>query len=83
MDGLKKGICGSQLDFPPSDENGTPYGNVQVTEDGGSYGYESVLIGRGADEDDILIVEFDLPKGIATLRPGDDELLEDWDPTAS
>ncbi len=36
---------------------------------------------RGADEDDILIVEFDLVHSTAVLRLGDDEMLEEWSPS--
>jgi hypothetical protein len=69
-------------DFPAVDENGTPYGTVRVPEEAPSYGYGPFLRSRGADEDDILVVEFDLPGERAILKLGDDELLEELNPTA-
>ena len=68
-------------EFSASDEKGTPYGSVVVSDIGSSYGYGPFLRRRGADKDDILIVEFDLVAGTSVLRLGDDELLEEWDPT--
>lgn len=67
-------------EFPASDENGTGYGTIRVSDEGTSYGYGPFLSRRGADEDDILVVEFDLANQQAVLKLGDDEILEGMNP---
>ena len=57
-------------------ELGTPAGTVVVAKDGASWGYGPFLSRRGADEDDVLVVEFDLVKHTASLRIAGAELLE-------
>jgi hypothetical protein len=49
---------------------------VVVAKDGASWGYGPFLSRRGADEDDVLVVEFDLVKQTASLRIAGAELLE-------
>ncbi len=66
--------------FPAADEKGTPFGTVKIQDDGNSYGYGPFIRRRGGDEDDIMIVQFDLADGAAVLRLGDDELLDEWNP---
>jgi hypothetical protein len=70
------------LDFPATDEKGTPSGTVRVLEDGASHGYGPFLRRRGADEDDILMTEFNLAQRLSVLRLLDDETLEEWNPSA-
>lgn len=67
-------------EFPASSESGILSGVVRVNADGISWGYGSFLGRSGADEDDILIVEFDLAEGTAILRLGDDEVLDKLNP---
>jgi hypothetical protein len=66
--------------FEAKDEDGVSHGTVRVNDEGTSYGFPPFLRQRGADEGDILIAEFDLPKNMALLRLGDDELLEEMSP---
>ncbi len=77
---IRRFVCGRQ--YPASDEKGTRYGSVRVWDDGTSHGYTPFLSRRGADEDDILIVEFDLVRSTAVLRLGDDEMLEELSPSS-
>jgi len=76
---IKRLVAGRE--FPASDDKGTPSGTVRVSEDGTSHGYGPFLSRRGADEADILLVEFNLAAGTSVLRLGDEELLEEWNPT--
>ena len=64
-----------------SDDKGTSFGVVKLREDGTAYGFGPFLTRRGADEDDIMILQFDLADGVAVLRLGDDELLEEMNPS--
>lgn len=57
-------------------EAGLPVGTVVVTNDGASWGYGPFLSRRGADQDDVLVVEFDLVNHNASLRVEAAELLE-------
>lgn len=66
----------SARDFAAVDESGNPCGKIAVTSDGVSYGYGSFLRRRGGDQDDILVVEFDLVELKAVLELGDENLLE-------
>jgi hypothetical protein len=67
-------------EFSAFSESGLPSGRIRVTEDGQSWGYGRFLARSGADEGDILIVEFDLGERTALLRLGDDEDLEKLNP---
>jgi hypothetical protein len=67
-------------EFSASSESGIPAGRIRITEDGRSWGYGPFLSRSGADESDILIVEFDLADHTALLRLGDDEVLEKLNP---
>jgi hypothetical protein len=77
---IRRFLAGAE--FPATDEKGAPSGTVKVLEDGASYGYGPFLRRRGADEDDILMTEFDLAQRVAVLRLVDDEMLEEWNPSA-
>jgi hypothetical protein len=68
--------------FDAKDEDGVTHGSVRINDEGTSYGFGHFLCQRGADEGDILIAEFNLSEGIAQLRLGDDELLEEMSPEA-
>src|SRR5262249_9224707 len=61
-------------------ENSVLSGKIRINENGMSWGYGPFLARSGADEDDILIVEFDLVECNAILRLGDDEILEEINP---
>lgn len=63
--------------YPAVDESGATCGTVGITSEGLSYGYGPFLQRRGADEGDVLVVEFDLTEQRAILRLGDDVLLEE------
>jgi hypothetical protein len=67
-------------EFPALSENRAPSGIVRVNQEGLSWGYGPFLARSGADEGDILIVEFDLAEPTALLRLGDDEVLEKLNP---
>ena len=49
-------------------------------EDGQVWGYSPFLARSGADEGDILIVEFDLTANTAILQLGDNEIQEKLNP---
>lgn len=56
--------------------DGLPCGNVMATDEGTVYGLGPFVDMSGADQGDILIIEFDLVEQAATLLLGDDELLD-------
>jgi hypothetical protein len=67
-------------EFEARDEDGIPHGAIRVSEEGSSWGFSRFLRQRGADKGDVLVVEFDLARNVATLRLGDDEVLEELSP---
>ena len=67
-------------DFEAQSESGASCGIVKISDVGTSWGYTPFLSQHGADEGDILIVEFDLVDKKATFRLGDDELLREYTP---
>lgn len=67
-------------EFVAQSDSGAPCGTLKLGETGTSWGYTSFLSMHGADEGDILIVEFDLVTKKATLHLGDDELLQEYAP---
>ncbi len=67
-------------EFSALSEKGLPCGNVRVNSEGACYGFASFLTRRGADENDILITEFDIEDDVVRLRLGGDELLEQYSP---
>jgi hypothetical protein len=69
-------------DFEAKDEDGIGYGSIRVNDEGSSWGFGRFLRQRGADEGDILVIEFDLVKSAAVLRLGNDETLEELSPEA-
>ena len=75
---IKRYLAGRQ--FSAKDDDGIDHGSVRINEEGASYGFGSFLRQRGADEGDILIAEFDLNRGTALLRLGDDEVLDEISP---
>jgi hypothetical protein len=77
---IRRYIVGRE--FKAKDEYGQTFGNVRVNEDGASYGFGPFLRQRGADQDDLLMIEFDLVNNDAILRLGDDELLDEISPEA-
>ena len=67
-------------DYESQSDSGAPCGTVKISDSGTTWGYAPYLSQHGADEGDILIVEFDLLTKKATLRLGDDELLQEYAP---
>lgn len=67
-------------DFAAQDGDGVSYGRIKISDDGQSWGFSRFLRQRGADEGDVLVVEFDLAQNIAWLRLGDDETLDELSP---
>ncbi len=67
----------SGREFEARDEDGLLHGAIRVSDEGSSWGFSRFLRQRGADEGDVLVIEFDLAKNVAALRLGDDEVLED------
>lgn len=67
-------------EFVAKDEDGVVHGSIRINDEGSSWGFGRFLRQRGADQGDILVVEFDLAKNVAALRLGDDELLEELSP---
>jgi len=63
--------------FPARAEDGSPAGEIGVSDNGSSWGYSPFLGRRGADEGDVLVIEFHLAAGEVVLRLGDVELLDD------
>jgi hypothetical protein len=57
--------------------DGSPCGVLRVGEVGNCWGAGAFLCRRGADEGDILVAEFDVSKGVASLRLGNHEVSED------
>jgi hypothetical protein len=70
----------SNRDFEAQGPLKAPIGTVRIDEDGTSWGYLPFLKRAGADDGDILLVDFDLTGGVATLSMSDDEELERLDP---
>lgn len=60
-------------------EDGSSAGMIAVNESGTSWGYGPFLARRGADEGDVLLIEFHLAAGDVILKLGDVQLLEDVD----
>jgi hypothetical protein len=58
-------------------EDGRDEGTIVVDDGGSSWGYAPFLSREGADEGDVLYVEFDLVSGRAKLRLEGDEFLEE------
>ena len=75
---IRRYLAGRQ--FTAKDEDEIAYGAIRINDEGTSYGVDRFLRQRGADEGDILIVEFDLGSDVALLRLGNDELLEEMSP---
>jgi hypothetical protein len=67
-------------EFEARDEDGILHGAICVNNEGSSWGFSRFLRQRGADEGDILVIEFDLANNVAALRLGDDEVLEELSP---
>lgn len=63
--------------FSASADDDSDVGTITVDERGASWGYTQFLRRSGADEDDILLVTFDLEKSEATLALATDESLEE------
>lgn len=63
--------------FEAQGEDGSTAGTIAVNDDGTSWGYGPFLARRGADEGDILVIEFDLTTEEVTLKLGGLRLLED------
>ncbi|MCG3776140.1 MAG: RNA polymerase sigma factor RpoS [Nitrospira sp.] len=68
-------------DFAATDEHNVASGTVRVNDEGTSYGYSPFLSRKGADENDLLLVSFDLSASRCTLRVIDDEELEQISPS--
>jgi hypothetical protein len=67
-------------EFEARDEAEIGYGSIRISDEGTSWGYSRFLRQKGADQGDILIIQFDLTKNVAVLRLVDDELLEEISP---
>jgi hypothetical protein len=52
-------------------------GTISINDAGVSYGYGAFIRRYGIDENDILLVEFDLANQIVTLATTDDEFLDE------
>ena len=65
-------------DFAARSEDGSLCGTIRVGEEGTSWGFGPFLSRNGADEDDILVADFDLANDAVTLRLGSDDLLEEY-----
>jgi len=70
----------ADAEFSAFSESGLPSGRIRVREDGQSWGYGAFLERSGADEGDILIVEFDLRSvplfcGLATMKTWSNSIL--------
>ena len=63
--------------FAASDGIGNPSGSIRVQPDGVSFGYGEFLKRRGADADDVLIIEFCLGDDQCVLRLSDDEQFDE------
>ena len=75
---IRRFLVGRQ--FAIRDEDDLGGGAIRINDEGTSYGFGAFLRRRGADEGDILIVEFDLSRSEALLRLGNDELLDELSP---
>ena len=58
-------------------EDGSAVGTIVVDDRGNSWGHEAFLARRGADEGDLLLIEFHLTACKAVLKLGDVQLIED------
>ncbi len=63
--------------FVARDGIGNPSGAVRVRPDGTSFGYGAFLKRRGADANDVLVIEFCLDDDRCVLRLSDDEQFDD------
>ncbi len=68
-------VTGSR--FPVRSEDGSDSGIVVVDDKAMSWGYTPFLSRRGADEDDILLVEFDLVHEQVTLKLEAEDFLDE------
>jgi hypothetical protein len=75
--GIPAAISDYVLDrrFPAKATDGSPVGEVVVGENGTSWGYGPFLSRMGADEGDVLRIEFDLVNETAHLKVGGDDLI--------
>jgi hypothetical protein len=62
--------------FSVATEDGLACGIIGITEDASVYGLNKFLSISGADEGDLMVVEFDLVHQTATALLGDEELLD-------
>jgi hypothetical protein len=67
-------------DFKAFDSEGTSCGTIRLSRSV-SYGYGPFLRRSGADEDDILIAEFDLSTGEVSMKLENDDYLEALSPS--
>lgn len=63
--------------FLARSEDGAEVGTIVIDQKGTSWGYGPYLSRYGADEGDILRIEFDLVEGSVTLRIGGEELMDE------
>ncbi len=56
--------------------DGRPCGTIVVKDDGSSYGYGKFVRRYGADYNDVLMIEFDLPGSTVSLSITDDQALD-------
>lgn len=72
--GVKRFISGKR--FQAKTQDGSEQGTIGVTDDGSAYGFGGFLVRAGADEGDVMAIEFDLAEGVALLNLGGEELID-------
>jgi hypothetical protein len=70
-------------DFEAKEAGRGSAGTIRIDEGGTSWGYGPFLRRAGADEGDVLLIDFDLAQSIATLAVTDEEELDLVDPRSS
>jgi len=76
--GIRRIVSGQS--FLIEDSEGVECGSLRIDEGGLATGLTPFLLKRGADEDDIVLIEFDLPGAKARVHLTDDDLLEELSP---
>jgi hypothetical protein len=69
-------------EFVASDPRGIVHGNLSIVDGSRMTGINTYLRKLAADEEDIVLVSFDLAQATATVSIIDDETLEEMNPEA-